>query len=74
MERMNSNPKKIIIANVALIQVQAIVVAFLASGFAVILAWIPKGQVILLISETDLCEDYWYHRILIPQNEGSENS
>ncbi|CAG9533331.1 unnamed protein product [Cercopithifilaria johnstoni] len=45
MGRMNSNPKKIIIANLALIQVQAIVVAFLASGFAVILAWIPKGQI-----------------------------
>ncbi|VDK80307.1 unnamed protein product [Litomosoides sigmodontis] len=45
MGRMSSNPKKIIIANVALIQVQAIVVAFLASGFAVILAWIPKGQI-----------------------------
>ncbi|EFO24402.2 hypothetical protein LOAG_04087 [Loa loa] len=43
--RMNSNPKKIIIANMALIQVQAIVVAFLASSFAVALAWIPKGQI-----------------------------
>uniref|UniRef100_A0A158Q8B2 Divalent cation transporter n=1 Tax=Elaeophora elaphi TaxID=1147741 RepID=A0A158Q8B2_9BILA len=45
MGRMNSNPKKIIISNLALIQVQATVVAFLASGFAVILAWIPKGQI-----------------------------
>lgn len=35
----------IITSNLALIQVQAIVVAFLASGFAAILAWIPKGQV-----------------------------
>lgn len=55
MGRMNSNLKKIIIANLALIQVQAIIVAFLASGFAVTLAWIPKGQVILLISESNLC-------------------
>lgn len=54
MGRMNLNPKKIIITNLALIQVQSIVVASLASGFAVILAWIPKGQVILLISENDL--------------------
>ncbi|VDO30024.1 unnamed protein product [Brugia timori] len=45
MGRMNSNPKKIIVANLALIQVQAIVVAFLASSFAVTLAWIPKGQI-----------------------------
>ncbi|KAL3981693.1 Divalent cation transporter family protein [Acanthocheilonema viteae] len=45
MGRMSSNPKKIIITNLALIQVQAIVVAFLASGFAVTLAWIPKGQI-----------------------------
>ncbi|MFH4981107.1 hypothetical protein AB6A40_007816 [Gnathostoma spinigerum] len=35
----------VIPSNLALIQVQAIVVAFLASSFAVTLAWIPKGQV-----------------------------
>uniref|UniRef100_A0A8R1Y2U6 SLC41A/MgtE integral membrane domain-containing protein n=1 Tax=Onchocerca volvulus TaxID=6282 RepID=A0A8R1Y2U6_ONCVO len=43
--RMNSRLQIVIIANLALIQVQAIVVAFLASGFAVMLAWIPKGQI-----------------------------
>lgn len=36
---------KIITSNFALIQVQAIVVAFFASAFAMVLAWIPKGQV-----------------------------
>lgn len=35
----------VIVSNLALVQVQAIVVAFLASSFAIILAWIPKGQV-----------------------------
>ena len=35
----------VVISNVALIQVQAIVVTFLASAFAMILAWVPKGQV-----------------------------
>ncbi|OZC08143.1 divalent cation transporter, partial [Onchocerca flexuosa] len=43
--RINSRLQIVIIANLALIQVQAIVVAFLASGFAVMLAWIPKGQI-----------------------------
>ena len=37
--------KEVISANLALIQVQATVVAFLASAFAIALAWIPKGQV-----------------------------
>ncbi|KAM3726804.1 Solute carrier family 41 member [Dirofilaria immitis] len=45
MGRMNSHLHMVIIANLALIQVQATVVAFLASGFAVMLAWIPKGQI-----------------------------
>jgi solute carrier family 41 len=35
----------IITANLALVQAQAIVVAFLASAFAIVLAWIPRGQV-----------------------------
>ncbi|VDK40289.1 unnamed protein product [Gongylonema pulchrum] len=49
MGRMDSSGSRwtIIIANLALIQVQAIIVAFLASSFAVMLAWIPKGQVLL---------------------------
>uniref|UniRef100_A0A915PZC1 SLC41A/MgtE integral membrane domain-containing protein n=1 Tax=Setaria digitata TaxID=48799 RepID=A0A915PZC1_9BILA len=47
MGRMDSSEslRMVIFANLALIQVQAIVVAFLASGFAIILAWIPKGQI-----------------------------
>ncbi|VBB27771.1 unnamed protein product [Acanthocheilonema viteae] len=61
MGRMSSNPKKIIITNLALIQVQAIVVAFLASGFAVTLAWIPKGQQSLRVNAEingdDLCSN-----------------
>ncbi|PAV72933.1 hypothetical protein WR25_09788 [Diploscapter pachys] len=36
--------KEVIAANLALIQVQATVVAFLASAFAIALAWIPRGQ------------------------------
>jgi solute carrier family 41 len=32
------------ITNIALIQTQAIVVTFLATGSAILLAWIPKGQ------------------------------
>ncbi|CAJ0935912.1 unnamed protein product, partial [Mesorhabditis belari] len=35
----------VIRANLALIQVQATVIAFLASAFAIVLAWIPQGQV-----------------------------
>uniref|UniRef100_A0A7E4VGU1 Divalent cation transporter n=1 Tax=Panagrellus redivivus TaxID=6233 RepID=A0A7E4VGU1_PANRE len=35
----------VVISNVALIQVQAIGVTLLASGFAMILAWIPKGEI-----------------------------
>jgi solute carrier family 41 len=35
----------VVISNVALIQVQAIVVTFLASAFAMVLAWVPKGQI-----------------------------
>lgn len=66
--RMDSNPKKIIFTNMALIQLQAIVVAFLSSSFAVTLAWIPKGQVILLISES-FSLIYCFHLIFIPQNE-----
>lgn len=33
----------VVISNIALIQVQAIVVTLLASAFAMILAWVPKG-------------------------------
>ncbi|VDM57530.1 unnamed protein product [Angiostrongylus costaricensis] len=40
----SSERRKVIIANLALIQVQATVIAFLASSFALALAWIPKGQ------------------------------
>ncbi|CAI4221340.1 unnamed protein product [Auanema sp. JU1783] len=36
--------KNVITANLALIQVQAAVVAFLASSIAIVLAWIPKGE------------------------------
>uniref|UniRef100_A0A0N5AT29 Divalent cation transporter n=1 Tax=Syphacia muris TaxID=451379 RepID=A0A0N5AT29_9BILA len=36
---------KVVTSNFALIQVQAIVVAFFASAFAMVLAWIPKGQI-----------------------------
>ncbi|KAK0398132.1 hypothetical protein QR680_002443 [Steinernema hermaphroditum] len=35
----------VIMSNLALIQTQAIVVAFLASSFAMVLAWIPRGHV-----------------------------
>lgn len=35
----------VVVSNIALIQVQAIVVTFLASGFAMILAWVPRGEV-----------------------------
>jgi len=35
----------ILTSNLALIQVQATVVTLLASGAAVILAWIPRGQI-----------------------------
>lgn len=47
MGRIDSRKDQIpiITANLALVQAQAIVVAFLASAFAIILAWIPKGQV-----------------------------
>ncbi|VDK41777.1 unnamed protein product [Anisakis simplex] len=47
MGRMDSAESRwlVITTNLALIQVQAIVVAFLASSFAIVLAWIPKGQV-----------------------------
>lgn len=47
MGRMDTSEGRwaVITTNLALIQVQAIVVAFLASSFAVVLAWIPKGQV-----------------------------
>lgn len=40
----SSERRKVVIANLALIQVQATVIAFLASSFALALAWIPKGQ------------------------------
>ncbi|KJH43684.1 divalent cation transporter [Dictyocaulus viviparus] len=39
-----SERKKVIISNLALIQVQATVIASLASSLALALAWIPKGQ------------------------------
>uniref|UniRef100_A0A0M3I223 Divalent cation transporter n=1 Tax=Ascaris lumbricoides TaxID=6252 RepID=A0A0M3I223_ASCLU len=47
MGRMDTSEGRwaVITTNLALIQVQAIVVAFLASSFAVVLAWIPKGQI-----------------------------
>lgn len=47
MGRMDTSESRwmVISTNLALIQVQAAVVAFLASSFAVVLAWIPKGQV-----------------------------
>ena len=47
MGRMDSKEQLItvVVSNVALIQVQAIVVTFLASGFAMILAWIPRGEI-----------------------------
>jgi hypothetical protein len=41
---------RVICSNLALIQAQAIVVAFLASSLAVVLAWVPKGQVMLFLS------------------------
>ncbi|KAE9553250.1 hypothetical protein FO519_003508, partial [Halicephalobus sp. NKZ332] len=47
MGRMDSKEQiiTVVVSNVALIQVQAIVVTFLASGFAMVLAWIPKGEI-----------------------------
>lgn len=36
--------KAVVISNIALIQTQAIVVTFLASGAAMLLAWVPRGQ------------------------------
>ncbi|KHN81495.1 Solute carrier family 41 member 1 [Toxocara canis] len=47
MGRMDTSESRwtVITTNLALIQVQAIVVAFLASSFAAVLAWIPKGQI-----------------------------
>jgi len=47
MGRMDSKEQMVtvVVSNVALIQVQAIVVTFLASGFAMILAWIPRGEI-----------------------------
>uniref|UniRef100_A0AC34F140 SLC41A/MgtE integral membrane domain-containing protein n=1 Tax=Panagrolaimus sp. ES5 TaxID=591445 RepID=A0AC34F140_9BILA len=35
----------VVFSNIALIQVQAIIVTFLASAFAMVLAWVPKGEV-----------------------------
>uniref|UniRef100_A0A914XC98 SLC41A/MgtE integral membrane domain-containing protein n=1 Tax=Plectus sambesii TaxID=2011161 RepID=A0A914XC98_9BILA len=45
--RMDSREQQIrvIFSNLALIQAQATVVAFLASTLAVVLAWVPKGEV-----------------------------
>uniref|UniRef100_A0A915DLH7 SLC41A/MgtE integral membrane domain-containing protein n=1 Tax=Ditylenchus dipsaci TaxID=166011 RepID=A0A915DLH7_9BILA len=37
--------RTIVITNIALIQTQAIVVTFLASGAAIILSWIPRGEI-----------------------------
>lgn len=31
--------------NIALIQIQAIIVTFLASGATMLLAWVPRGQI-----------------------------
>lgn len=39
--------KAIVIANIALIQAQAIVVTLLASAAAISFSWIPRGNVIL---------------------------
>ncbi|EYC10268.1 hypothetical protein Y032_0056g2647 [Ancylostoma ceylanicum] len=36
--------REVVLSNLALIQVQATVIAFLASAFAMALAWIPRGQ------------------------------
>ncbi|VDP57807.1 unnamed protein product [Heligmosomoides polygyrus] len=36
--------RDVILSNLALIQIQATVIAFLASAFAMALAWIPRGQ------------------------------
>ncbi|WKY05709.1 hypothetical protein Q1695_006144 [Nippostrongylus brasiliensis] len=36
--------REVVISNLALIQVQATVIAFLASAFAMVLAWVPRGQ------------------------------
>ena len=36
---------KVVVSNMALIQAQAVVVAFCASLFAIVLAWVPKGLV-----------------------------
>jgi solute carrier family 41 len=35
----------VVLTNIALIQVQAIVVTFLASAFAMVLSWVPKGEI-----------------------------
>ena len=50
MGRMDTSKERwlVISSNFALIQVQAITVAFLASAFAMVLSWIPKGRVRLL--------------------------
>ncbi|CAD5219782.1 unnamed protein product [Bursaphelenchus okinawaensis] len=37
--------KAVVISNMALLQTQAIVVTFLASGAAMVLAWVPRGEI-----------------------------
>lgn len=37
--------RNVVVTNIALIQTQAIVVTFLASGAAMLLAWVPQGKV-----------------------------
>lgn len=37
--------KLVVLSNIALIQMQAIIVTFLASAAAIVLAWIPHGKV-----------------------------
>lgn len=42
--------RDVILSNLALIQIQATVIAFLASAFAMALAWIPRGQVVTILN------------------------
>ncbi len=46
---------RVIVSNLALIQAQAVVVAFCASLFAIVLAWVPKG----VVGSLDLFHRRW---------------
>lgn len=46
--------RDVILSNLALIQIQATVIAFLASAFAMALAWIPRGQVVTILNSLHL--------------------